>query len=306
MIQNIGNIAFILSTPKTAYAFALLPTGQLEHLYYGAPLQLGGPSGFIDEASAEGSRLLAALEPLREKHAFGPGTSVIYDRDHPQYSLDDMRLEYSAPGKGDLRDPALELTNADGSLSSDFRFESAEIIDEKLPFKTLPGSYFEEGNAQQLCISLLDKENKLKLELCYYVFEDCDVISRSARLVNLGDEPVSIRRFMSLQLDLDRPGYVFSGFTGAWAREMQRTDTLLNAGRYSLGSRSGASSHRANPFVMLHPSDTTEDHGEVYGFNLIYSGNHLESAEVSPFGKTRFMTGINPEGFGWTLQPGED
>ncbi len=360
MIQNIGNKAFILSTPKTAYAFALLPTGQLEHLYYGAPLQLGGPSGFIEEASAEGSRLLAALEPLREKHAFGPGTSVIYDQEHPQYSLDDMRLEFSAPGKGDLREPALELVNPDGSLSSDFVFESAKLLSEKLPFRSLPGSYFEDvkpvladeesaesndapaggrfaeapeaedrlaaapskeaiaaaapeaeseaekTDAQHLCISLQDAANSLKLELHYYVFEDCDVITRSARLENLGEEPVGIRRLMSLQLDLDRPGYVFTGFTGAWAREMQRTDTLLNAGRFSLESRSGASSHRANPFVMLHPRTTTEDSGEVYGFNLIYSGNHLETAEVSPFGKTRFLTGINPEGFGWMLQPGDD
>ncbi len=323
MIQNIGNKAFILSTPRTCYAFSVLPTGQLEHLHYGAALNLGGPAGWVDPDSEDGKRLLSALEPLTEKHAFAPGTSVIYDQEHPQYTLDDMRLEYSAPGKGDLRSPALELENPDGSLSSDFVFESAEIVCDKLPFKTLPGSYWETaGNAagledheagepagngpQQLIITLADSADGLKLELRYCVFEDCGVITRSARLVNAGEKPVQIRRIMSLQLDLDRPGYVFTCFTGAWAREMQRTDTLLNAGRFSVESVSGASSHRANPFVMLHPADTTEDRGEVYGFNLIYSGNHLETAEVSTFGKTRFLTGINPRGFGWMLQPGDD
>ena len=67
----------------------------------------------------------------------------------------------------------------------------------------------------------------------------------------------------------------------------------------------GVSSNRANPFVMLSREHTTEDYGDCYGFNLIYSGNHYEAVEVSGYGKTRFVTGINPQSFLWNLMPGE-
>ena len=50
---------------------------------------------------------------LREKHAFAPGNTNIYDQDHPQYSLEDMRLEMSSYGKGDIREPFVEVVHAD-------------------------------------------------------------------------------------------------------------------------------------------------------------------------------------------------
>ena len=40
-------------------------------------------------------------------------------------------------------------------------------------------------------------------------------------------------------------------------------------------SRRGASSHHHNPFFALTEFGTSEDHGAVYGFNLVYSGNFL-------------------------------
>lgn len=58
--------------------------------------------------------------------------------------------------------------------------------------------------------------------------------------------------------------------------------------------------------MMLSEEHTTEDAGNCWGFNLIYSGNHYEAAEVSGFGKTRIVAGINPRSFSWELKPGED
>ena len=109
---------------------------------------------------------------------------------------------------------------------------------------------------------------------------------------------------MSMMLDLDAGSYMMTTFNGAWTREMARSATPLLAGKHVNGTVSGVSSNRANPFFMIHAPHTTEDHGAVYGFNLVYSGSHMEAAEVSPFGKVRIMTGINPEGFSWELKPG--
>ncbi|MDE6740434.1 MAG: alpha-galactosidase, partial [Lachnospiraceae bacterium] len=94
-------------------------------------------------------------------------------------------------------------------------------------------------------------------------------------------------------------------FNGAWAREMKRTDTRLMSGRHVNASYTGTSSNRANPFVMLSKPETSEDLGDCYGFNLIYSGNHYEAAEVSGYGKTRVVMGINPQSFCFRIGAGE-
>lgn len=55
---------------------------------------------------------------------------------------------------------------------------------------------------------------------------------------------------------------------------------------------------------MLAETGTNEDSGACYGINLIYSGNHYEAMEVSGYGETRFVAGINPQSFSWQLEPG--
>ena len=57
---------------------------------------------------------------------------------------------------------------------------------------------------------------------------------------------------------------------------------------------------------MIAKTDTTEDTGECYGCNLIYSGNHYEAAEVSGYGKMRLTAGINPQSFFLAAGSGEN
>jgi alpha-galactosidase len=61
-------------------------------------------------------------------------------------------------------------------------------------------------------------------------------------------------------------------------------------------SVTGFSSNRANPGFLLAEPGAGEDSGRVYGFNLIYSGNHYASAQRSPQGLVRVMQGISPSG----------
>ena len=74
---------------------------------------------------------------------------------------------------------------------------------------------------------------------------------------------------------------------GAWARERHIERTPLISGNQSVESRSGASSHNQNPFIALLSKDATEEHGDVYGFSLVYSGNFLAQAEVDQYNTTR-------------------
>lgn len=291
MIEYIDG-AFGLHTENTSYVFAVLPTGQLEHLYYGKRIRLNK----------------SAVAALKEKHSFAPGNTVIYDNEHPQYSLEDMKLEMSSQGKGDIRETFIEIEYPDGSRTSDFIYKGYEIINGKPELDTLPSSYCDENQADEaitLKITLVDRHYPVELELFYYVYEKENVICRSSRLINNGYDSIEVKRLMSLMLDMDGAGYIMSTFNGAWAREMNRHDTVVAAGKLVNASYTGTSSSRANPFVMLTAAGTSESAGECYGFNLIYSGNHYEVLEVNSFGKSRFVSGINPQSFSWRLEPGE-
>ena len=283
---------FILETKNTTYAFHVLKMGWLEHLYYGRKIRLYDEKG-------------SAASALTEKHEFVPGHNNIYDSANRNFTLNDIRLEFSSNGKGDNREPFIEVVHSDGSRTSDFCFESSKIVRSKEALNTLPSSYDDKGECSGLIVTLYDTNYDLAVELSYYVFEECDVITRSAKLINRGKDKVKILRFMSVQIDTDESDWIFSTFNGAWIREMERVDHELKRGRVVNDSCVGTSSETANPFVMFSRKCTCENDGIAYGFNLIYSGNHTEIAEVSEFGKVRFLSGINPKGFEYELMPGE-
>ena len=282
--------AFVLETARTTYAFRMLPTGQPEQLYYGSKIPL-------EEE--------AALEAITEKRAFAPGNAVSYDAEHPETALEDVCLEFSALGKGDLREPMLELVNPGGGRTNDFLYEGHVIDDAQPAQRPLPGSYAEDRKAEHLCVTYRDRNYGLALETHYYVWADCDCICRRCVLRNDADAPVEIERLLSLQLDLPERGLAVTSFRGAWAREMSKYTVGLPAGKYTVESRAGASSSRCNPFFIVHSADATEEAGRCWGFNLVYSGNHYAAVEVGPFGKTRIVQGIQPQGFRWHLEPGE-
>ena len=284
MIRVTDDRLFVLETCDTTYAFCIRKTGHPEHLYYGRKIHIDSEDG------------------LSEHHVFAPGNTCIPE-DGAEYSLEDIRLEMSSYGKSDIREAFLEIVNSDGSRTSDFRYESHRVLKGKEDNGELPGSYGEDADVLEVYFE--DKENKLRLCLRYAVFEECNVITRSSVLTNLGEEDITVDKLMSCQIDMDKGDYTLHTFTGTWAGEMKRTDIRIEGARIVNSSFTGSSSNRANPFIMISQGAADEDYGKVWGFNLIYSGNHYESCEKSSFGKMRFLSGINPTGFTWKLSKGE-
>ena len=281
--------AFVLDTRNTSYAFKIMETGQPEHLYYGAKIT-------VNE--------LSDLEALSEKRAFQQGNSIAYDQEHLSFTLEDVSLEMSGYGKGDIREPFVEVVAADGSFTTDFVYESDEIKSGKSELKTLPSSFGDD--VEGLHVTFKDKNNGYSIVLSYYVFEKEDVITRTAKFVNSSSATVSLRRLMSTQVDFNEAGLIVSTFRGAWIKEMQMVDTKVSAGKFVNASFTGSSSNRANPFIMVSREGANEYQGDVYGFNLIYSGNHYEAVEVNAYDKTRVVTGINPTQFNFSLKPGDE
>ena len=170
-----------------------------------------------------------------------------------------MCLELSSYGKGDIREPFVCITHADGATTSDFVFESATITKGKEPFATLPGSHGSEEQVEHLTILLKDRTYHTELELHYYVYEKCDVITRSAILKNSTEETIRVDRLLSNQIDFDKSPFVITSFHGAWAREFDKNETLLTAGKYAISSMTGTTSNRANPLLILRPQTTSEE-----------------------------------------------
>ena len=313
----------MLETDHTSYWFHITDTGLPEHLYYG-PSVYYGSSARAGTADCEAEELIQALG---DRRSFPGGNMISLDQEHPAVNPEDLCLELSGYGKGDIREPFVELVFADGSRTVDFRFvraKSGKMPDESGKRRMegtevqqtrsagaaetgtllLPHAYDETGKAERLIVTLCEQAEKLRLDLVYDVFPECDIICRFARLYNESGKTVQIERLMSTQLDFSRDDLNMRSFHGTWVREMNPVDVPVRAGKYVVSSVCGASSSRANPFVMLYPDDTGEAYGLCYGFNLIYSGNHYEAAEVNAFGKTRFVSGINPAGFCWQLKHG--
>lgn len=287
MIRIIGdnNPLFVLDTDHTTYAMKVLPSGHIEHLYYGRKIHLDDADG------------------LTEHLDFPAGNTIVPSKENGNLTLEDVRLEMSSYGKGDIREPYIEMTNPDGSRTTDLLFDSYTQSKGRKPSDEaeddMPRSYGDD--AEILTIKLVDKANSLELDLVYTVYASCDVITRYSVVRNVGDSDAVIDKIMSTQLDLDPGDYIFTTFTGAWAREMDRNDMEVKGARLVNSSITGTSSNRANPFVMISRKGCTEDYGDCWGINLIYSGNHYESIEKSSHGKVRFLAGINPDGFTWKL-----
>ncbi len=277
---------FILNTKNTTYAFCVTPSGHLEHLHYGKKTDFCG----------EYKSIFFECE-------FPEGNLSTYDEEFPSLALENRNLEFSTRGKGDIREPMLDLTFENGVSTCDFTFESFKI-EKKARLENLPSAYDEKGETETLTISLKEKTHDVVLHLQYSVFYETDVIVRSAKLENF-ENALKINRFLSCQLDKDQGPYIFTTFKGAWVREMNRHDILLEQGIVVNDSKTGSSSNRSNPFVMLSRHETSEDFGDCFGCNLIYSGNHYEACEVNGYQNTHFVAGINHFGFEYNLEKGE-
>lgn len=289
MIYNEKDL-FVLETKDTSYCFRVMPQGHLEHLYYGKKINLEH-----------------GWDPLIQKTEFLGGTQIVYSKEFPNVGLEDLNLELSSYGKGDIREAFIDITHEDGSSTSDFKFKEARILNEKKELDTLPSAYLPDQGTEpvNLEIELYDSNYDITLILIYSVFYDSNVITRSAKLINTSDGKIWLERIMSSQLDLEPDDYVVSTFHGSWAREMNRYDTPIQAGIIVNDSKLGISGNRSNPFFIVSKKNTCEEHGDCYGFNLIYSGDHYAAVEVNCMGKVRILNGIQPENFRFLLMPGE-
>jgi alpha-galactosidase len=277
---------FHLQNDKISYVLQVTKEGYLLHRYWGKAIRRyheSAPLVFLDRG-------------------FSPSPTP----DDRTFSLDTLPMEYPAYGNGDFRAPAFEVAFPDGSRVTNLQYVSHCITGGKPKLAGLPATYVEnDAEAQTLDITMKDALSGLEAVLSYTIFEQTGAITRSVRFQNKGKEPIRLLRVLSANVDFRDDRFDLLTLDGAHANERNMTRQRLTYGTQLVDSCRGASSHQHNPFIALMRPNTDEEHGEVYGFNLVYSGNFLAQVQVDQFQTARVSIGINPFDFEWLLQPGE-
>lgn len=266
---------FHIETAHYSYMLRVNPYGQIEHLHWGRPVSIADAESFVC------------------RPGLGWGCSTLLTDGDSESSADDKALEWSDAGRGDYRESPVELTNA----PTDFRYKDFVITDGSVKMDCpLPQPH---GACQTLELTLT--QPGAELHLYYTAFET--VLTRRAKLVNTGVRPIKLQKLMSFCVDL--PGeFEMMSFHGGWIAEMRPETVKVGMAKAVNESLTGFSSNRSHPGVLLYETGAGEDCGNVYGFNLIYSGNHYTSAGKSLQNLTRIMGGVNPANFEAVIAPG--
>ncbi|WP_346835212.1 alpha-galactosidase [Paenibacillus polymyxa] len=279
-------LLFHLQGNNTSYVMQVIRDGYLAHLYWGKKIQ-----------NYRGSNKIIFMD-----RGFSPNP----DGADRTFSLDTIPQEYPSFGNSDFRIPAYQLQLENGSTVTDFRYKEHRVYQGKAKLKGLPSTYAEDdGEVETLEIILEDPLIDVKIVLSYSLYPKRDVITRSVRFDNEGQQQLKLLRALSASVDFRDDEYELITLYGAHNNEKNIARRKILPGIQMVDSCRGASSPHQAPFMALVREGTDEDQGEVYAFNLVYSGNFTAQTQVDSYRNTRVTMGINPFDFTWLLGPEE-
>ena len=279
---------FKLDSKDVSYIFKIYQGDFLAHLYFGAYI----PDDCLPDF--ERRPVYASFSPQPdniEPYTFSPDTCP---------------MEIGCNGAADLRIASVQIRNADGNAVTDMRYVSHTIEKGKPALPGLPALYANtEDECETLSVTMRDAVTSAECVLLYTVFEKHPAITRSVIFRNASDKPMVIERAMSFCMDMNSCDYDLISLYGRHMQERDFERRPLAHGTQGIGSRRGTSGHAQNPFIALISKGGNEDHGDAYGFNLVYSCNFKAEVEVDYNNSARVIMGINYDDFGWNLLPGE-
>ena len=277
---------FKLDTQHTSYIMAVVDKENfLGHVYYGGRLE----DYDLTYLLRLGEKPFVPSENNRERCSF----------------MDSFPAEYAGHGLGDYRDGCISVRTKGGHSAINLTVVSHEIYGGKKRLEGLPATFGTEQECSTLEIHCEDAVLGLQVTLMYTVFEDVDAITRSVKVTNEAKEEIYLTKVLSACLDMDNREFERITLHGSWARERHIQRQPIGYGKYAVSSLRGEPGHQEHPFMALAVRGTTQDVGEVYAMNFVYSGNFLAQEEMSQFGSVRMSMGINPEDFCWRLDPQE-
>lgn len=275
---------FKLDTQNTSYLIGIVDDENfIGHIYYGKK---------IDDYN------LQYLMRIEEA-PFIPSKN---ERDRACF-YDTFPSEYSTHGIGDYREDCIAVETLCGNTALQLGYLSHKMYEGKPLLNGLPATFGKKGECTTLELLCKDRILNLEVTLTYTVFETVDAVTRSVKVVNAGTKEIYLTKVLSACLDMDNLDFDLITLHGSWARERHVQRRSIGYGKQGTSSLRGETGHQDHPFMALASKNTTQDIGEVYGFNFVYSGNYIATVEMSQFDNIRAVMGINPCDFRWKLEP---
>lgn len=271
---------FRIDTKNTTYAMKIAHEKFLVHLYYGK--QTDNVGEYYKEYPV----------------AFAPYVAET----GADFSLDTVPTELSFFDSGDQKHTAIKVKNGNGDSTTLFYYQSHRIFKGREPFENMP---YSRGGDETLEVVFFDEVSGCELHAYYVVFAEDDVITRYLRFVNKGENTLSLESVTGAQLDLPKNDYKLITLCGDYFYERNEVENPLVCGVQKIYSKRGHSSHHFNPFMALKKADTTENEGDAYAMQFVYSGDFSAQVEKTFSGKVRLLMGLNEDTFSWRLEKGE-
>jgi len=256
---------FCLNTKDSSYVFGVTAEKKLYHAYYGKKLKPKSLKKMCERAFRE----IGYHSSDNKKSNFMPEINI-YDG----YNVFENTIK-----------PVF----SDGNRCADCAYSGAKI------------------KCDTLEVALKDNKYPFEITLVYKIHYKYDLIEKNIVIKNNSKNlSVTLENFNSGDLIFAPGKYNLGFFHGGWIKEMSLTFEEISHGKKVLESRTGNSSHILNPsFFITKDEKISEDSGEYYFGQLLWSGNWKFTFEKRFYDAVAFTGGINNfDGF-ITLRPGK-
>ena len=209
---------------------------------------------------------------------------------HPRGGRMDI---YPAHGMNAPAEAAFSMRHADGNLTTVL---TAIGFDQK-----------QSGNATVTTIHLKDPLYPTNVDVVYKAYNDVDMIETWTEISNGEKGTVTLIQFASGLLPIRRGDVWMSHLHGSWGNEAQVVEEPLTPGQKIIKNKDGVrNSHTDHAEVMFSlDGKGEENHGDVIGAALCYSGNYRLKVETDDTEYHYFIAGINEDNSEYHLKKGE-
>ena len=201
---------------------------------------------------------------------------------------------YLTHGMEDYFEPALHMVHNDGNPST------------LLKYDTHTSQKLSDGSNETV-ITLSDDQYPVTVKLHYIAFPEENIIKTFTEISHREKKPVTLQKYASSLLHLNRGKYFLTEFAGDWAHEANITERELAFGKKVIDTKLGARANMfVSPFFQLSVDNPSEENtGEVIVGTLGWTGNFRFTFEVDNLNHLRILSGINPYASEYNLPAGE-
>ena len=200
---------------------------------------------------------------------------------------------YPAYGLNAPAEAALAMRHSDGNLSTALVASGVERLKN-------------DGN-QITVIHLKDPVYPITVDLKIQEYKDVDMLEMWTEITNGEKQTVTLTQFASAMLPIRRGDVWMSHLYGSWANEARLVEEPLTAGQKVIVNKDGTrNSHTDHAEVMFSlDGKGQENHGQVIGAALCYSGNYRLKVVTDDTDLHYFFAGINEDNSEYHLKKGE-